>query len=329
MKENEIRPREIFEEYLRLAAADTKIYFDSCAKKDVPCPACGNRGEPTFDKSNFTYCLCPSCETLFVSPRPEAKAIQRYYEEAPSVEYWATTFYPTTASARREKIWKPKAIQLKNIVATHSPETRMLIDIGGGYGIFAEEYQRATNHEVIVIEPSPSLARASRERGLRVVEEFMEDLKPEDLPKEPKAFTSFELFEHLHNPKEFLSILLQIMDAGDLFVFSTLSGHGLDILELWEKSQAISPPHHLNFLNPSSVSILLKRVGLECLDVTTPGRLDVDILDNNRHLLTNRFWKTFLTHATEEAKALLQEAIRLSGWSSHMLVTCRKPARMQ
>ena len=82
---------------------------------------------------------------------------------------------------------------------------------------------------------------------LAVIEKFLEQVSLVDLPDGPKAFVSFELFEHLHSPTAFLEHLEGLMTGGDLFFFTTLSGVGVDIQALWADSKSISPPHHLNF----------------------------------------------------------------------------------
>ena len=50
MKEHDIRPKELFDEYLRLAADDAKTYFADCERERIPCPACGCEGSPLFEK---------------------------------------------------------------------------------------------------------------------------------------------------------------------------------------------------------------------------------------------------------------------------------------
>jgi hypothetical protein len=70
---------------------------------------------------------------------------------------------------------------------------------------------------------------------------------------------------------------------------------------------------------------LLSKVGLDCLKVTTPGKLDIDILNNSCNLIKDRFLKTFIMYATDEEKAKWQEMISETGWSSHMMVVCQKP----
>jgi hypothetical protein len=60
------------------------------------------------------------------------------------------------------------------------------------------------------------------------------------------------------------------------------------------------------------------------LEVTTPGKLDVDILVNNQAHIKDRFWRTFAATASDAERRQWQTLIAASGWSSHMMVVCRK-----
>jgi SAM-dependent methyltransferase len=325
VKEEDIRPQAIFDEYLKLCAADTATYFAGGPRDDGSCPACEGAGERAFTKHGFDYQLCGACQTLFVNPRPTAEMFNRYYTDAPSAKYWATTFYKQTAAARREKLWRPKARLIRDILERNGALNHAVIDVGGGYGLFAQEMAPLLGRQITVIEPGPHLAAACREHGIEVVQKFLEDVADGELPSGPRAFVSFELFEHLHSPVAFLRHLAALMRPGDLFIFTTLSGTGLDIQVLWENSKSVAPPHHLNFLNPRSVGIVLRRAGFELVEAKTPGKLDVDILANNQALVKDRFWQTFLRSADEATRAQWQTCIAESGWSSHMMITARKP----
>ena len=186
-------------------------------------------------------------------------------------------------------------------------EDSAVVDIGGGYGIFAEEMKLLIDRPVTVIEPGPQLARACREKNLNVIEKFLEKVHVEDLPSASKTFVSFELFEHLHNPHDFLHSLIKLMDSGDLFIFTTLSSTGVDIQVLWEDAKIVCQPVHLNFLNPFSVRLLLDRIGLEPLKITTPGKLDINIMSNDYNQIKDRFWRTFIARASDSDKE--QESI--------------------
>jgi len=91
------------------------------------------------------------------------------------------------------------------------------------------------------------------------------------------------------------------MNAGDLFIFTTLSGTG----SISRRSgrilnQFAAAPSE--FFNPKSVQIILKRVGFDILKTSTPGKLDIDILCNNIQYIKDRFWRTFVLQALGEGK---------------------------
>ena len=114
------------------------------------------------------------------------------------------------------------------------------------------------------------------------------------------------------------------MDKEDLFIFTTLSSTGADILTLWNNSRSVSPPHHINFFNPKSILMFLKKHKFKILDISTPGKIDVDILDNDKLLIKDRFWKTFLMLASKTDKVKMQNLISNINFSSHMMVICAK-----
>lgn len=324
MKESEIRPAEIFNKYLELAEKDVKTYFSGCRFNERNCPACGEKGGPEFSKKGFDYCLCPGCGTLFVNPLPEAEAFSRYYTESPSTRFWATDFYKHTEEARRKKIFVPRAKTVREIIEANNPLIRNIVDIGAGYGTFAEEISKEGKFNAHAIEPNRDLLSVLKKKGIPAIPKFLENVEPGELPEGPSCFTSFELAEHLTEPGAFFSNLHRIMKDGDLAVITTLNGQGLDILVLWEKSKSVHPPHHINFFNTTSLARLAENTGFRVVEVTTPGKLDIDILKNSREDVKDRFWKYFVENADEELSERMQSLVRESKLSSHMMIVLRK-----
>lgn len=147
------------------------------------------------------------------------------------------------------------------------------------------------------------------------MEKSLENMVSSDLDERQRCFVSFELFEHLYHPAEFLRCLSGLMQGEDIFILATLSGTGVKTRVLWEHSKAVSPPHHLSFFDPLSVRMLLESCGFEPMETTIPGNLDIRIFENNLQHVSDRFWKSFLRIATEEDKQDLQEYA-----ASHLLV---------
>jgi hypothetical protein len=93
---------------------------------------------------------------------------------------------------------------------------------------------------------------------------------------------------------------------------------------LKQHSKALSPPHHLNFLNPKSVTSLLRNVGFDVLEAITPGKLDIDIIKKNRQFIGHSYWENLFGYLTADEQNHFQDFISQSGLSSHMMITCRK-----
>jgi cyclopropane fatty-acyl-phospholipid synthase-like methyltransferase len=322
MNEEDIRPKAIFDIYLEKAKNDALNFFEEHEFEISSCVSCGSIGEESFQKFGFSYVHCKDCSTIYVSPRPSLEALSRFYDKGESVKYWSTDFYKKTQEARREKLWLPKVKKIKDLFANENYD--WVCDIGGGYGIFAEEYRAATNKKIVIIEPSSALANVCTAKGFEVIEEVFESVKASQLPDGRGLFVSFELFEHLHNPKFFLESFSNLAKNGDFLLFTTLSSNGLDLAELREKSNSIFPPHHLNFFNPKSIRILAERIGLEVVSVTTPGLLDVDILQKHIGDMKEGFLKEFLLSADNSVKKEFQELISRNGFSSHMWTILKK-----
>ena len=177
----------------------------------------------------------------------------------------------------------------------------------------------------MIIKPSIHLAKICRQKGFHVIEKFMESIDSDEIPSTRNCFVSFELFEHLHDPIVFLKSLSECMNNGDLFMFTTISGMGVDIQLLKENAKAVSPPHHLNFFNPKSIQVLLEKNGFEVCEVATPGKLD--ILKKSYDNIQDPYWKTLLDYSTEEDLDKLQSLIVESKLSSHMMICCQKKSK--
>jgi 2-polyprenyl-3-methyl-5-hydroxy-6-metoxy-1,4-benzoquinol methylase/ribosomal protein S27E len=329
MKENDIRPKAIFNEYLRLSRKDIEIYFNDRTKfLNVNCPACQSaKISSSFTKDSFAYLECEYCKTLYVSPRPPQEMVDSYYRDSASSKFWATTFYKETEIARRDKLFRPKAQLIKSIIAKNKIVPSTLLEVGAGYGTLCEELA-ALNifKEIFAMEPSIYLSEVCRRKGLSVIESTIEKM---DIKYEAKFdfAVSLELFEHLFSVDLFLEAVSKALRPEGYFIFSTLSGTGWDILVLREHSNSISPPHHINFLNPRSVELLAERNGWRVVDLFTPGELDVDIVVNfaksNPSVGLDRFAREILV-SDEKTQNAFQKFLAANRLSSHMWVVIQK-----
>ena len=72
LKEADIRPDKVYDEYKELLEKDIREYFsDPSILVKIDCPGCGDKSsELAFKKMGLDYRSCRTCESLFISPRP-------------------------------------------------------------------------------------------------------------------------------------------------------------------------------------------------------------------------------------------------------------------
>lgn len=320
MKEEEIRKRAVFNRYLELVREDVEaIFADRSGFIQTDCCACGGKSyEPQFEKLGFAYVLCRDCGTLFVNPRPPFHLLMDFYTKSRSASFWVHEFFQPVAEARREKIFRPRAEHIRDTLPQVS--NGVIGDIGAGFGLSLEELGKFwRNARLIAIEPSAEMVEICKGKGLEVLPCALEDVQGWDGKFD--LLTSFELLEHLHTPGEFLRKVGQLLRPGGYLFLTTLNGEGFDIQLLWEMSKSVSPPHHLNFLNPRSLALLSRANSFKVERIDTPGQLDWDIVEGmyrEEGIEPGRFFRLVAERAEPAAKSSLQAWISGNNFSSHM-----------
>lgn len=327
MKESDIRKRKALGKYLKLVKEDVKCFLKNSDFIDIQCPACdSSQYEKKFEKYGFSYVVCKKCETLFTNPRPSMEAMKKFYVHSSSSEFWTEKFFKPVAEARRKQIFKPRAEHVSNIL--NQLENKTVGDVGAGFGLFLEEL-RKMNRKIrcIAVEPSPKMAQTCRAKEFEVIPDMLENVD-DGYKNSFFLLTAFELFEHLVNPSVFLEKIFFLLRPGGYLYLTALNGRGFDIQILWERSNSIFPPIHLNFFNPASIRILLEKIGFEIQEVSTPGKLDWNIVEGmikEEQLDAGRFWNLLAKNGSEECKKTLQDWIVKNNLSSHMRVVAKKP----
>lgn len=314
MKEDEIRPKEIFEEYLRLSLQDAQS-FDQSSLVEIDCPACNSKSSLLhIQKNGFDYRRCGDCGSLFCSPRPSARQLDEFYENSKSSHYWATEFFPAVAEARREKLFRPKAEQVRRIMEESGHGIQSICDVGAGYGIFLDELKKVfPQAELAGVEPSPELSKQCQQRGIEVLTTTAEGAGAWE--NRFDLVISSEVIEHVYSASDFLQSLVQLAKPGGMVLMTGLGYEGFDILTLQEKSNSVFPPHHINFLSISGFEKLMAACQLRDIQIITPGKLDVDIVLKSDH--KNEFLRV-LAERGPETLAAFQDFLVKNRLSSHI-----------
>lgn len=329
MKETDIRPKQLFDRYLQLAAEDAaRLAEDAAGFVAVPCPACGGEGADSFVKASYRYCECRQCGSLFLNPRPTPERMERFYAEAESVRFWSTDFYRQTAEARRVSMFRPRAEMAAEMAERLGlGANARLADVGAGYGLFLEEAAQLGRFGTLTaVEPAAELAAVCRDKGFTVVEKTAEAVADGEVAAD--LATAFEVLEHVNEPLGFLRAVGTLLAPGGVAILTTLTASGFDIQVLWDAAKGVYAPHHINLMSVDGIEALVRRAGLELVELATPGRLDVDIVANTlaeRSDVTPGRFVTNLLAASAETRAAFQSFLAANRLSSHVRFVVRRP----
>jgi SAM-dependent methyltransferase len=327
LREHDIRPADSAAEALRRFERDVARLLTRRGEfVDVPCPACQamDRTE-RFTKYTLSYEECSRCGTVYVSPRPPPAVLEDYYARSETYAYWNEVVFPASETARRERIFRPRVDRLLDLCRAHGVATGTLVEIGAGFGTFGEELRsRGAFERIVAVEPTPELAASCRERGLEVVESRVEDVK---LDVRADVVASFEVIEHLFDPRSFVATCRSLLRPGGVLVLTCPNVRGFDIEVMGPAAPSVDA-EHLNYFHPSSLRRLLDDGGFDVLDCMTPGKLDADIV-RNRVLageleLTDRFLRRVLIEEWDRLGGRFQEFLAENGLSSHMWIVARQ-----
>lgn len=332
LTEAEIRPTALLEEQARRFARDiARLHSRRGEFVDVSCPACASSERtPAWVKYELDFVTCQACRTIYINPRPTPEILDEYYAKSENYAYWNDVIFPASEQVRRSKIFVPRVDRILEICDRFGTAPGTLLEVGAGFGTFCHELiERQRFARVLAVEPTPALAATCRSRGIEVFETPIEKL---DLPPESLDIAvSFEVIEHLFEPRRFLEAMHRYVRPGGIIVVSCPNGEGFDVRVLGERSVAVDP-EHLNYFNPESLSRLCSEVGFEPIEISTPGKLDAELvrkeaLSGGIDLSRQPFLEDVLLRRWAELGQAFQTFLASNCLSSHMWFVGRRVER--
>lgn len=328
-QENDIRPAEFAQHQQAAMLADIEYLLSF--QQDfvlVACPACAEScADLEFQKYSLDYQRCRNCRSLYISPRPREEHLVSFYQNSKNYAFWNQYIFPASDVARRERIFRPRAARVHEICLRSGATPKRLVEVGAAFGTFCEEIAKLDFvQEIIAVEPTPGLAQTCRDKGINVLEQPIEEVC---LPDESiDVVCAFEVLEHLFSPADFLRKVHRLLEMGGLVILTNPSCDGLDVVVSPQHSSTVDA-EHLNYLNPSSMAVLLQRTGFELLEVTTPGKLDAELvrkmfLEQQLRRREHPFLYQVLVERWETSGARFQDFLAENLLSSHMWTVARK-----
>jgi 2-polyprenyl-3-methyl-5-hydroxy-6-metoxy-1,4-benzoquinol methylase len=223
--------------------------------EEIVCPLCkASSGIPVHREGSFQMVKCPSCQFIYLNPRPTSEALHEFYQqylprEEQSIESWQKMMNP---------VFKRAAHLLQGLKGRGR-----LMDVGAGFGFFLSEMKKR-GWEVMGVEISQRGMNYARDR--LAVNVYPGPLEKAGLPDEHfDAVTAFYVVEHLSNPITFLRECHRILKPGGLLLLryphTTPIKNLLCLLGI--ENRLYDLPAHLSDFSPETIQRLLERSGFD------------------------------------------------------------------
>ena len=148
------------------------------------------------------------------------------------------------------------------------------------------------------------------------------------LPLPADVVTIFEVIDQTSRPDDLLAVVRGMLKSGGLSFMTCILSSGFDVKELGPYAQNIYPPDRLNVFSVKGIKTLVERHGFECLELSTPGILDVELvaraLKDNPQMTVSAFVRDLALYQSEEVRHSFQEFLQKNLLSSYGRILIRK-----
>lgn len=322
----QMRQFPLYQQWAKIIQSEAHKFFPDDQLVTAACAGCARKKiTPIFKKIGFTYQHCNYCDTVFMSPRPTDKMLQNFYKNSRAMKFWKNKMMAPLPAMRQRHQISPIAYWLLSIINNHFANRKIrVVDYKPCFTPIwnIKELENKINHLTLV---DPVLLQNKKlvfKNKISVVNNIS------DLPGQADIITAFGELEREYNPLKTIKQISKKCKKGGLFLLTTNSMSGFEYQVLGENSHRIVPPYRLNLLTIKALSEALRREKFEMIDLSTPGKLDVQItaatIKNNNAMKVNGFFKYLFTHLDEKSLQSFQDFLQLNKLSSHLRVAAKK-----
>ena len=320
---SDLKPSLLLQEYVTLLQKDVAVLLTSAPLKDAVCPACASaKSIEHFEKFGMSYKECADCQSLYIAPRPSDAVIARFFRQAPSKIFWRNQLSEASRVQRKVKIIKPRFEWITDSTAEYLPRAEHWVDLHTGQARYLEAMAAAPFARKTVIYPYCDVLSSA---GMTVIDKPWGEAK---LSSKADIVTLFEVIDHASDVPALLARLKDMLNDGGLCFTTAILASGFDIKELGRHAKNIYPPDRLNVFTVKGLKGLFERHGFECLELSTPGILDLEIvaaaLKEDPAIVASAFIRDLAINGSDGAKHAFQEFLQADLLSSYGRILIRK-----
>jgi 2-polyprenyl-3-methyl-5-hydroxy-6-metoxy-1,4-benzoquinol methylase len=197
---------------------------------------------------------CDSCGFVFAKPIPTLEELEKHYEQ-----YERNDFFSPITIKRYHEILDSFEPYRKN---------GRLLDVGCGIGYFLE-VAKTRGWDVYGTEFTDEAVEICDKKGINIHKGVLsiDNYEPDFFD----VITSFEVIEHINNPREELRNFNTLLRKGGLVYITTPNFNSLLRYRLKSDYNVIVYPEHLSYYSPNTLTKVFHLSGFKKLKVQATG----------------------------------------------------------
>ncbi|MCK5579876.1 MAG: methyltransferase domain-containing protein [Candidatus Omnitrophica bacterium] len=326
--ELDLKPSELLEQYIQMTEEDVQsLLVKSPSLKECSCPGCGaSKAQEAFKKLGMQFKECLECQTLYVSPRPDEETLSYYYNESPSRKFWQEKLFKATEQKRKEKIFKPRCEWILDSTQEFLSGAKHWVDVHTSqYGYIDEMLETPFFEKKTLLNPYLNGENIKSDSTVSVLRDKGWGAK---LENQVDVVSLFEVLDHTSDVENIFENIGKMLKPSGLCFITAILSSGFDIQVLWGRSESLYPPDRLNVFSVEGLKKLFERCGFECIEFSTPGILDLEIVEkvanDNPDFELSRFTRGLINNKDENVKRAFQEFLQVNLLSSYGRILIRK-----
>lgn len=274
----------------------------------ISCPCCHSQIYKAWgEELGFCVVRCAACQLLYVNPRPS----QSHIEQSVRTGEHTLGLSKLNVRSRRDsrKIGLYRLVLGKifgDIFNANAPIT--WVDVGSGYGELLEVVALLApkGSEVIGVEPMAHKANSAAERGLAVVNSYLQKGQ-----FKANVISVVDIFSHIPDFHLFLRIAAtNLIKNGELFVET---GNLADLTRREEFPGELGLPDHLVFAGEKQLLKYLNDAGFDIVSISRV-RIDgaINLLKNFAKIVIGRPVKLGVPYTSKYRQLRVRARLRLA-----------------
>jgi len=324
LDEAQVHPPEVSRHFGQAIAESLKELLNSKDSfSEVNSPYSDSPGSSAFSKAGFDYVHCHASESLFLSPRPSAEKVRWYFKKSPRAKYRQSKSYLDATQALRAHQTQIHASWVKRLLKSKTKIPQSVLEVESETPDLLIAL-RALGFEIAYsLNPRCSDALLKKHQ----IRSIHSNRLAQSMIGKFGVVAAFRTFEQQFDQKAFIEEAFHLLAPGGHLILTSRVASGFDIQVLWENAK-ISPIEHLNLPSVEGVKQLIKSIGFSIQELSTPGQLDVQLLEKaireNSKLELPRWIDYFINNRDQYAKVKLQTFLQENLLSSNLRLVAKK-----